>query len=284
VERTVLKAIKHDIAIYAAHTNLDNVKGGVNFAIAERLGLQNPRILDVKRNLLKKLTVFVPIENTQTLLDALHEAGAGNIGNYSHCSFATEGTGTFLPNKDANPAYGENGQQETVKENRVEVVFPAFAERNVIAAMHRAHVYEEVAYYCQPLDNAWQEVGSGAVGTLPLPLDEAEFMEYLKEKMQLQCLRHTPLLGKKISKVAVCGGSGSFLLPQAIRQNADIFITADFKYHEFFDADGQIIIADIGHYESEIFTKELFFSLLSEKFSNIALNLSKIVTNPINYC
>lgn len=284
VERTIIKAIKNDVAIYAAHTNLDHVKQGVNHKIAQKLGLERTSILVPKAQLLKKLTVFAPIAQTQILLDALHRAGAGNIGNYAQCSFRVEGTGTFLPNAQAQPFTGKSGQRENVAENRIEVILPVYAERNVLQAMHEAHPYEEIAYYMQTLDNSWHEVGAGMVGYLPQPLSEADFLQYLKQSMDLQCIRYTPLRGQTVQKIAVCGGAGSFLLKDAIRQHADVLVTADFKYHEFFDAEGRIIVADIGHYESEIFTKELFFDILSEKFSNIALNLSKIVTNPINYC
>lgn len=283
VERTVMKAIKNDIAIYAAHTNLDNVYNGVNQRIAQQLHLQNTRILSPKKQLLRKLTVFVPPTHSPTLLDALHAAGAGNIGNYSHCSFVSEGTGTFLPNAQANPSIGKANELEHVSEQKIEVILPAFAEGRVLQAMRTAHPYEEVAYYLQTLENQWQEVGSGMVGDLAEPLSERDFLAYLKEKMQLACVRHTPLRGKTVQRVAVCGGSGIFLLGDALRAQADVFVTADVKYHEFFDAEGRLIIADIGHYESEIFTKDLFLKMLSEKFSNIALNLSKIVTNPINY-
>lgn len=283
VERTVMKAIKNDIAIYAAHTNLDNVYNGVNHRITQQLGLQNTQILAPKKQMLRKLTVFVPQTHTPIVLEALHTAGAGNIGNYSHCSFVGEGIGSFLPNEKAKPSIGQAHELEQVNEQKIEVILPAFAENRVLQAMRTAHPYEEVAYYLQTLENQWQEVGSGMVGELAEPLSETAFLAYLKEKMQLACVRHTPLRGKKVERVAVCGGSGIFLLGDAMRAQADVFVTADVKYHEFFDAEGRLIIADIGHYESEIFTKDLFLKMLSEKFSNIALNLSKIVTNPINY-
>jgi dinuclear metal center YbgI/SA1388 family protein len=283
VGRTVVKAIEHNIAIYATHTNLDNVKNGVNFQIAERLGLQNVRILSPKKQLLQKLVVFVPLEDTMVLLDALTEAGAGTIGNYSGCSFRTSGTGTFTPGQMANPAIGTINQPEEVAENRVEVMFPAHLAARVLAAMRQAHPYEEVAYYLTALENENQEVGSGAVGLLPEPMEEMAFLQFLKHRMNAGCVRHTALRHRPVQKVAVCGGAGIFLIQDAIRAGADAFVTADVKYHEFFDADKRIVLADIGHYESEVFTKDLIFKYLSEKISNIAVNLSETTTNPVFY-
>jgi dinuclear metal center YbgI/SA1388 family protein len=283
VERTVLKAIKNDVAIYAIHTNLDNVKGGVNYKIAQKLGLQKVKILSPKKQLLQKLVTFVPVENTNQVLNALYEAGAGNIGNYAGCSFRTTGTGTFTPNEEANPHIGTQLKAEEVQEERLEVIMPAYLSGRVIDALQNAHPYEEVAYYLSSLENIYQDVGSGAVGELPEPMDEQAFLSFLKTQMQVSCIRHTALRNKPVQRVALCGGAGIFLLPEAIKQKADVFITADVKYHEFFDADNKVVLADIGHYESEVFTKELIHTYLSQKFTNIALILSKVITNPIFY-
>ena len=283
VERTVIKAIKHDIALYAIHTNLDNVHHGVNRRISERLGLQNLRILAPKADTLQKLVTFVPLADTDHVLRALGEAGAGQIGNYKNCSFRTAGTGTFQPNEQASPHIGEAGKQEQVEEQRIEVMYPAHLSTQILAALRSAHPYEEVAYYQQALANENQEVGSGMIGELPTPLSGTEFLAYLKQKMQLPIIRHTQLLDTPVQRVAVCGGAGSFLLPHALRQHADAFVTADYKYHEFFDADGRLVIADIGHYESEVFTKELLGELLSKKFVNFAVLLSEVSTNPVFY-
>ena len=283
VERTVIKAIKNDIAIYAIHTNLDHVQHGVNKRICDRLGLINTRILAPKPSLLMKLTTFIPIEQTDQVMQALDQAGAGKIGNYSSCSFQVAGTGTFMPSEEANPTIGRRGELERVAEHRVEVMFPSHLKNKVLHALKEAHPYEEVAYYLQSLDNDNQEVGAGMVGELENAMGEVDFLLYLKKRMDLKVLKHTALSGKQIKKVAVCGGAGIFLLPDAKRAKADIFITADVKYHEYFDAENQLVIADIGHYESEIHTKELLMEFLSQKFSNIALYLTKIVTNPITY-
>jgi dinuclear metal center YbgI/SA1388 family protein len=283
VERTVIKAIKNNVAIYAIHTNLDNVLTGVNKKIGDQIGLKNLKILLPKKDTLAKLTTFIPEGHIEEVMHAIHDAGAGQIGNYKNCSFSVKGTGTFKPVEGANPHIGQTNQQEYVSETRVEVIFQAHLEGQVIQALKRAHPYEEVAYYISQLSNENQEVGSGMVGELDKPMNEKEFLDYLKDKMSLKVIRHTPLLSRPVKKVAFCGGSGSFLLPHAINSGAEVFITADFKYHEFFDADGKIIIADIGHYESEVFTKELLKDVLMEKFPSFAINFSNKVTNPISY-
>ena len=283
VERTVIKAIKHDIALYAIHTNLDNVHQGVNRKISEKIGLQHLRILAPKADTLQKLVTFVPLADTDKVLQVLGDAGAGQIGNYKNCSFRTAGTGTFQPNEQANPHLGEAGKQEEVEEQRIEVMYPAHLAGRILAALREAHPYEEVAYYQQSLVNENQEVGSGMIGELPTPLSGTEFLAHLKEAMELSVIRHTRLLDAPIHRVAVCGGAGSFLLPHALRQRADAFVTADYKYHQFFDADGQLVIADIGHYESEVFTKELLGELLLKKFVNFAVHLSEVTTNPVFY-
>ena len=283
VERTIIKAIKNDIAIYAIHTNLDNVFNGVNKKIADIIGITNQRVLSPKSSTLSKIVTFVPKEKSKAILNKLHEAGAGQIGNYSHCSFSSEGTGTFKPNDIANPAIGESGKTESVNEERLELIFPSAIEAKLVTALKSAHPYEEVAYYITRLSNSNQEIGAGMVGDLQEEVPTLDFMKSIKEKFNLSVIRHTKFHKEKLKKIAVCGGAGSFLLSKAKAANADVFITADYKYHEFFDAEDNILILDIGHYESEVFTKELIYDRLKEKFANIALNLSQVVTNPINY-
>ncbi|MBL3655308.1 Nif3-like dinuclear metal center hexameric protein [Fulvivirga sediminis] len=283
IERTVIKALKNDIAIYAIHTNLDNVSQGVNKKICEKLGLINTEILVPKNDTLSKLVAFVPKENTDAVLTAIHEAGGGNIGNYDNCSFKVEGTGTFTPNEEAQPHIGSSNTKEFVTEDRIEIILPSFLEGKIINALRQAHPYEEVAYYLSSVKNKNQEVGSGMVGELPEKMEPFQCLNYLKDRMGLTCIRHTKPVKDKIFKIAVCGGSGSLLLPHAIRSGADLYVTADFKYHEFFDAEDRITIADIGHYESEVYTKNLICEILSKKFTNFALKLSETVTNPISY-
>ena len=283
IERCVAKAIKNDIAIYAAHTNLDSVFGGVNSKICEKLNLQDCRILDPIPGFLKKLVTFIPVAQAEQVRKALFEAGAGHIGNYDSCSFNLEGNGTFRGNGQTNPFAGEPNQFHTEKEMRVETIFPKHIQSKVIQALLKAHPYEEVAYDIYPIDNDFEQVGIGMIGELNEPVNELEFLQELKKTFGCQMVKHTRLLGKPITKVAVCGGSGSSLLHKAIARKADIYISGDFKYHQFFDAENQIIIADIGHYESEQFTKEVFYELLTKKFPKFAVHLSAINTNPVNY-
>ncbi len=283
IERTIIKAIKHDIAIYACHTNLDNMSNGVSKRIADQIGLTNQRVLLPKQNTLLQLQTFVPKESAETVRDALFLAGAGEIGNYGQCSFNTVGTGTFLGNSSANPTIGEKHKLQKEEEVKIEVLLPIALEKKVLNALLSAHPYEEVAYYLTELRNQNQEIGSGIIGELKQEIDEKLFLKELKSRFNAQGIRYTELLNKPIKTVAVCGGSGSFLLPAAIGQGADIYVSSDFKYHEFFDADGQIVIADIGHYESEQFTQEIFLEIIRRKYSNFAVHFSGGYTNPVNY-
>jgi dinuclear metal center YbgI/SA1388 family protein len=282
-ERCVVKAIKNDIAIYAAHTNLDSVIGGVNSKIAAKLNLQNCRILAPTIDFLKKLVTFVPTADAEKVRNALFEAGAGHIGNYDSCSFNQNGTGSFRGNEATKPYAGEKNLLHFEEETRIETIFPKHIQSTVIAALLKTHPYEEVAYDIYPLDNEYSEVGIGMIGELPEPMDESEFLKNLKKEFHCEVIRHTNLLGKPIQRVAVCGGSGSSYLNKAKAEKADIFISGDFKYHQFFDAENQIIIADIGHFESEQFTKEVFYELLTKKIPKFAIHLSGHNTNPINY-
>jgi dinuclear metal center YbgI/SA1388 family protein len=283
VERTIIKAIRNNISIYAIHTNLDNVHNGVNAMIASRLGLVNLHVLEQKNNLLKKLVTFVPVDQAEQVRTALFNAGAGAIGNYDQCSFNIAGRGTFRGNQLTDPFVGEKGKRHTEDEVRIETIYEAFREKQVLTALLNAHPYEEVAYDLYNLTNSFQAVGSGIIGELHENQPEIEFLRNLKNTMKAGVVRHTRLLGKSIKNVAICGGSGSFLLGQAIRQKADVFVTADFKYHQFFDADSKIVIADIGHYESEQFTIELIKSLILKNFSTFAVRLTEVNTNPVLY-
>lgn len=283
-ERCIAYAIKQDLAIYILHTNLDHVDQGVNRQLVKTLALQDSSILLPKPGTLSQLTTFVPPASLAPVLQALHTAGAGRIGDYTHCSFVMPGTGSFQPTTAANPHIGTPGQLEKVAEERVEVVFPSHLEATVLRALRTAHPYEEVAYYIHKLQNTDARVGAGMIGELPQALDSKAFLQHLKAKLSLACIRHTAPIARPIKRVAVCGGSGSFLIPEAIRKQADALVTADVKYHDFFEAEGQILIADIGHYESEVGTKALIHTLLSEKFASIAFLKCETVTNPIHYC
>lgn len=283
VEKTVISAIKNDIAIYAIHTNLDNVKEGVNGKIASMLGLQNLSILSSKENSLRKLFTFVPVDKAEQVRDAIFEAGGGHIGNYSECSFNTEGTGTFKAGQGADPYTGEIGKRHFEKEIKIEVIFPGFLERKIVMAMKAAHPYEEVAYDVVLLSNTHQGIGSGILGELPVSLEEKHFLSLLKEIFKVPVIRHSALLNKSVKKVAICGGAGSFLISKALASEADAYVTADMKYHEFFDANGRMLITDIGHYESEQFTINLLYEVLAEKFPTFAVLKTEVETNPVRY-
>lgn len=283
VERTIIKAIQNNIAIYVCHTNLDNVLQGVNKKIASKLDLINTSILAPKKTILKKIVTFVPNTHLEIVRNNLFNAGAGNIGNYDSCSFSIEGIGSFKGNENSNPFVGEKEKLSLEKETRLELIFEAINETKIITALKQNHPYEEVAYDIYLLENEYQNVGSGMVGFLKNPMPEKEFLELLKQVFKLKSIKHTRLLNKPIQKIALCGGSGKFLLKNAINSKSDIYISSDFKYHEFFDAENKILIADIGHYESEQFTPEIFYEIISNKFPNFASYLTEINTNPVNY-
>ncbi|MDA1336487.1 MAG: Nif3-like dinuclear metal center hexameric protein [Bacteroidetes bacterium] len=285
VERTVMAAIRNNIQLYAIHTNLDNVKDGVNLKLAEQVGcdLATLEVLRPKSDVLMQLVVYTPATEAEVLEQALFDAGAGRIGAYDECGFTVEGQGTFRPLKGSNPTLGQLGHKETVQERRLEVVVEPHNLGAVLRAMHEAHPYEEVAHGIWPLKNQLRHVGSGMLGTLEQPKSELEFLDAIKDSLGCAVVKHTKLLGREVRKVAVCGGSGSFLLADAIRAGADVFVTSDFKYHEFFDADDRIVIADVGHYESEWQTTDLIVSQLKEKFTNFAVHLAKANPNPIHY-
>lgn len=283
-ERIIIKAIQNNVAIFAAHTNLDSMQKGVNFKIAQKLGIQSPVILAPVRQNILKLHTYVPEAAAAALVNHLFEAGAGAIGNYDECSFQQPGSGTFRPGEDTTPVIGtSNGPLEYVQEQKVEVILPEEHRDEVLRALFQHHPYEEVAYGLVRLENTDQTKGAGMIGTLPGPVAIQDFFALVQEKMAARSIRYTQPHHNEVQRIAFCGGSGSFLLPAAIRQKADVFLTSDFKYHQFFDAENQIIIADIGHYESEQFTVEIFSEILKEKFPNFATHLTNINTNPINY-
>ena len=283
IERIIIKAIKHDIAIYAIHTNLDNVYAGVNKKICEKLGLINLRILAPSKGKLKKLVTFIPISHLESVRAAVFQTGAGHIGNYEECCFVSPGEGTFKANEGSNPFRGSIGIRHHEQESRLELIYESHQESAILSALKASHPYEEVAYDCYALTNSNQMIGSGMVGELPDSKPFEQFMFHLKSTMLTNCIRHTKPISSQVKKIAVCGGSGSFLLPQAIASDADVFVTSDFKYHQFFDADQRIVIADIGHYESEQFTGELLYDLLKEKFPTFAVRLTETNTNPVHY-
>ena len=272
VERCILKAIKNDIVIYSAHTNLDNAPGGVNFKIAEKIGLKNVRILDPKESSLIKLVTFVPSAQAEEVRNALFTAGCGCIGNYDSCSYNTEGEGTFRAQEGSQSLFcGTVGELHHETEVRIETILPEYKKGEVIRALLSKHPYEEPAYDLYPLHNSWAQVGSGIVGELEEPESELEFLKRIKKIFEVGCLKHNKLTGRLIQKVSLCGGAGAFLIPQAVRSGADVFITGEIKYHDYFGRETDILLAEIGHYESEQYTKEIFYSIIRDLFPNFAL-------------
>ncbi len=283
VERAVIKAIKNDISIYALHTALDNHKNGVNKVFCDALGLINTRILIPKEKTIKKLEVYTVPENEAQLRQALFSAGAGQIGNYENCSFTLTGVGTYQGNENSNPKIGKRGEFKTATEIKISVLFENYLEGRILAAMRENHIYEEIAYEVYELLNTNQNIGLGMIGELPAPMSEMDFFKHVQKSMDAKGIRHSPFLNKKIQKVAVLGGSGSFAIGQAIQQKADVFLTADLKYHQFYEAENKIIVADIGHYESESYTKKYISEFLIKKMTNFAVVSSNVNTNPIKY-
>lgn len=283
VERVIIKAIQNNIAIYAMHTALDNSLVGVNAKICEVLGLQKTKILIPQKATIKKLVTYIPTAHAKTLRQALFEIGAGAIGNYDYCSFNIEGTGSFKGDENSNPVIGQKGSIHYEKEMQINITFAKHLESEVIETLHRYHPYEEIAYEITTLENKNQHIGIGMLGELPDAQNPEEFLKTVKERMNVGVIRHSKLLDKKIKKVAVLGGSGAFAINHAIASGADLYITADIKYHEFYKAENKLVIADIGHYETEQYTKNLLVDYLTKKFTNFAIVLSVCNTNPVKY-
>ena len=283
VERAVVKAIKNDIAIYAVHTALDNHKNGVNKIFSDALGLVNTKILIPKHNFIQKLITYTTPQNAETLRNALFDAGAGKIGNYENCSFNSNGIGTYMGNEDSNPEIGERFEFVENDEIKIEVTFEKHLQAKILKALFSNHVYEEVAYEMYDLQNAHQNIGLGMIGDLEKTMDEKTFLTFVKDKMLCGALRHSVFIGKKVQKVAVLGGSGSFAIKNAIQAKADVFLTADLKYHNFYEAENQLLLADIGHFESERFTKNYIVDFLKKKIPNFAIIFSEENTNPVKY-
>ncbi|MCK5846655.1 MAG: Nif3-like dinuclear metal center hexameric protein [Bacteroidales bacterium] len=283
VERIVIKAIKNDIALYAAHTNLDNIINGTNKILADKLGLKNTRVLSPQNEVLNKLVVYIPKDHKEKVQKALFEAGAGHIGNYDNCSFESNGIGSFRALDGSDPFVGNIGKVHSEEEVRLEIIFPLYLKSEVISALINAHPYQEVAYDIYKIENKVNTIGAGIIGELEVPQEEMTFLKQVKTITNAQGIKFTELLNKKVRRIAICGGSGAFLINTAKRAGADVYITGDVKYHEFFDADNSMLIADIGHFESEQFTNSLLFSIIKEKIPTFAIQISDINTNPVNY-
>ena len=283
IERCVIKALANGIAIYSAHTNIDNAPGGVNYRIAEKLGLQNVRILVPKEDALLKLAVYVPASAADAVRSALFAAGCGNIGNYDSCSYNVDGFGTFKANEGCNPFCGEVGELHREEEVCIETVLPAYLKNKVIAALLKAHPYEEPAYDIYQLKNGWGGVGSGVIGELPAECDEVELLQCVKEKFNVGSVRHTPLLGKRVKRVALCGGAGGSFAGAAMAAGADVYITGEARYHDLFNYAGRMVVAVIGHYESEQYTMDIFREVIEKACPGVRVQATTVNTNPVNY-
>lgn len=283
VERAVIKAIKNDVAIYAVHTGLDNHYLGVNKILCDTLGLKRTKILIPKENFIYKLSTFVPTQAVSKVQRALFDAGAGALGNYFDCSFKTEGIGSFTGNEESNPVIGLKNDYTEVAEVKLEMTFEKHLKSKVLKSLFASHPYEEVAYEVKRLENSHQNIGLGMIGELENPMQERDFLMYVKSKVQTGGIRHSDFLNKKVSKVAVLGGSGSFAIAAAKAQGADVLVTADLKYHDFFQAEKHILLADVGHFESERYVKNYIYDYLTKKITTFAIILSGKNTNPVNY-
>ncbi|MCH5319750.1 MAG: Nif3-like dinuclear metal center hexameric protein [Paramuribaculum sp.] len=284
VEKTAWAAIKHDIAIYASHTSLDNARGGVSFSMAEALGLNNIRFLSPQDDKILKLSVWIPRAHALDLRDQLFMAGCGQLGNYDNCSFSVEGTGTFRPLEGSCPADGTINALHSGEEVRLELLLPRWIKSKVEETILLNHPYEEPAYEFSSVTIGTKSSGLGAVGELSSPITAVSLIERIKSTFNspvVRCNRfdiHTP-----VRKVALCGGSGSSFIENAIREKAQVYITSDTGYHAFVDYADKILIADIGHFESENCAKNIFYGIIKEKFPNFAVEYSKTESNPIIY-
>ncbi|MBR5594213.1 MAG: Nif3-like dinuclear metal center hexameric protein [Bacteroidaceae bacterium] len=283
IERCVIKALANGVAIYSAHTNIDNAPGGVNYRIAEKLGLQNVRILVPKEDALLKLAVYVPTSAADAVRDVLFAAGCGNIGNYGSCSYNIDGFGTFKAGEGCNPFCGEVGELHCEPEVRIETVLPAYLKSKAVAALIKAHPYEEPAFDIYQLKNGWGNVGSGVIGELSVECDEAEFLQCIKEEFNVACVRHTPLLGRKVKRVALCGGAGGSFAGAALAAGADVYLTGEARYHDLFNYTGKMVMAVIGHYESEQYTMDIFREIIEKACPGVKVLATAVNTNPVNY-
>lgn len=283
IEKVIIKAIQNNIAIYASHTCMDNASNGVSWKMAEKIGLVNMSVLEPLSGQLLKLKTYIPEKYADKIKNILFSAGAGHIGKYDQCSFNYIGQGTFRAGEGSTPFCEEINQLHTEQETCIEVILPAYLRRNVIEALLQAHPYEEPAFDIIPLQNRWNNTGAGIIGELTTEMDEISFLRHIKTTFQVPVLKHSPFQNKPIKKVALCGGSGALLISTAMGKKADVYITGEIKYHDYFGYESQMLLAEIGHYESEQYTKELFYDIITKKFPTFAPYYSKVDTNPINY-
>jgi dinuclear metal center YbgI/SA1388 family protein len=244
--------LRHRISLYAAHTNLDFSAGGTSHALAEALGVTHPVFLRRSHRLQKKIVTFVPPEHVDRIAQAMAAAGAGILGDYDECSFRVEGIGTFRGNEKSSPTVGKRGRRERVRETRLEMVVAGRQLEQVIGALQKEHPYEEVAYDVFPCENVSTTHGAGVVGSLRRPVALGTFLLRAKRTLGVKALRYTGNPARRVRTIAVCGGSGAELLDDALAAHADVFLTADVKYHDYQRARGKIALVDAGHFETEL--------------------------------
>ncbi len=285
--RAIRALIENKTNLYSAHTNLDFTAGGTSFAIAEALRLKNVEFLRKSYEVDKKIVTFVPRLHTQKVRNAMAEAGAGIIGNYDYCSFGIAGTGSFRGNSAANPAIGTKGKLESAEEIRLEMIGKQWNTEKIVKAMIAAHPYETVAYDIYPLQNASTEFGMGIIGTLKQPMGLSSFLQLVKKQLNARVLRRTTALNNVVQRIAACGGAGGELVDTAIAQHADVFITADVRYHDFHHATGKITLIDAGHFETEHPVVNAVVRKLNTEIrklgQRIPVRAAKTSTNPIYY-
>ena len=279
----ICKALAHNMVLYSMHTNIDSGEGGGNDAFAEKLRLRNVKVLEPHKGMYRKLVVFVPKENAETLKSALFAVGCGVQGNYDSCGYTLHGQGQFRPLEGANPHIGEENHLEHVDEERVEMIYPTGLQRAVVQAIYDNHPYEEPAFDLLPLENESRTIGLGRIGELPKELPVSDFLGYLKDNLGFIHCRYCGDETKMIRKVAVCGGGGSSFIDLAIASGADAYVSGDFKYHDFFKSYQKTLLVDIGHYEGEFFIKNIIFNLLNEKFSTFATLISKMESLEVKF-
>lgn len=282
-DRILIKAIKNDIAVYTSHTNLDMMSNGVSRKMAQKLGLQNIFVLLPLKEKLIKLVTFVPADHLEKVREAVFNAGAGFIGNYDRCGFTVSGNGSFRAGEGTNPYTGKKGEEHFGKEVRFETVLFSHLRKTVVNALIDSHPYEEVAYDIYSLENDNIDYGLGCTGDFANPLSENDFLSLVSSVFESRGMRFSGLTGKMVKKVALCGGAGASLLNDAVSAQADAFVTADIKYHTWFEADNRILLIDCGHFESEKFSTEILCDLIIKKFPKFAVRFSETNTNPINY-
>lgn len=285
--KLMYKLIKHDIAVYAAHTNLDVAKGGVNDLLSAALGLQDAEVLvPTYEDKLKKLVVYVPKDHVEQVKKAIGDAGAGAIGNYSHCVFSTKGIGEFQPLEESDPYIGNVNKLEHVEEVKIESIYLASNEKKIVKAMFKTHPYEEVAYDIYDLQIKGEQFGLGRIGKVE-ETTLLEFANHVKKALDVDGVRVVGNLGAKVKKVAVLGGDGNKYYSHALMKGADVYITGDMYYHVAHDAQAVgLNIIDPGHNVEKVMKNgvaKILTKMCSDKGYEVDIFPSSIHTDPFTF-